>query len=198
MIFVGVDYSLVSPAVCVFNDTAGEFCFDACDFIVISDKKIPCATRNIGIYPHKPWSNPNERYHNIADFLLNMIYFEYGDNQVLIEDYSFGSKGKVFHIAENTAVLQYNLWLKHIPYNKIPPTTLKKWATGKGNATKEMMYDAFVKQTGVDIFKTLGLKKSKTNKIDSPVSDIVDAYWLCRYAYINKDVCYHSTSSQPV
>ena len=107
---------------------------------------------------------------------------------MLIEDYSMGSKGKVFHIAENTEVLQYNLWLKKIQYKKIPPTALKKWVTGKGNATKEVMYQQFLKEEKIDIFDLLGMTMPKTGKIDSPISDIVDSFFLCRYAFINRDV----------
>lgn len=182
MNFVGIDYSLTSPAVCVYSESAGDFCFDNCSFIVLSDKKIPNNTKNIGIYSHRPWSDSNERYHNIADFLMNM-HSGFRDTHILIEDYSMGSKGKVFHIAENTQVLQYNLWLKKIPYQKIPPTSLKKWATGKGNSNKEAMYEKFLEAEGVDLKQLLGLKNT-----DSPISDIVDSYWLCKYAYLNKTV----------
>jgi Holliday junction resolvasome RuvABC endonuclease subunit len=180
MIFAGIDYSLTSPAVCVYNESAGDFCFANCEFFVLNDKKVPTTPKNIGIYPHKDWKDPNERYHNIATFIMN-IYENFQDTSVLIEDYSMGSKGKVFHIAENTEVLQYNLWQKKIPYKKIPPTSLKKWATGKGNANKDAMYQKFLEVEGIDLINLLGLKNC-----DSPISDIVDSYWLCKYSYMNK------------
>ena len=184
MIFAGIDYSLSSPAVCTYDEAAGDFCFQNCNFFLLSDKKIPKTPKNIYIESHKPWSDPNERYHNIATFFLDNIKTD----KILIEDYSMGSKGKVFHIAENTEVLQYNLWLKKIQYKKIPPTSLKKTVTGKGNAPKEVMYQQFLKEEKTDIFKLLGLKMPKTGKIDSPISDIVDSFFLCRYAFINRDV----------
>jgi len=182
MIYVGVDYSLTSPAVCVFNDTAGDFCFKNCTFTVITDKKIAHNLTNVFLYPHKPWTNPNERYHNIATLLINMNN-GFKNSRICIEDYSMGSRGKVFHIAENTQVLQYLLWTSGQPYFKIPPTVLKKFATGKGNSNKQQMYDAFVEQEGVDLIAALGRKNC-----DSPVSDIVDAFFLCKNAFINKDV----------
>lgn len=101
-------------------------------------------------------------------------------DRILIEDYSMGSKGKVFHIAENTEVLQYNLFLMKKKYEKIPPTSLKKWATGKGNADKEKMYERFLEIEGIDLKAMLGLTKA-----DSPLSDIVDAYFLTKYIYEN-------------
>ena len=184
MIFTGIDYSLSSPAVCTYDEAAGDFCFQNCNFLLLSDKKIPKTPKNIYIESHKPWSDPNERYHNIATFFLDNIKTD----KILIEDYSMGSKGKVFHIAENTEVLQYNLWLKKIPYKKIPPTVLKKFATGKGNSNKEAMYSQFLKEENVDLLGLLGLNLPKSGKIDSPISDIVDSFFLCRYAFINRDV----------
>lgn len=185
MIYVGIDYSLSSPAVCVFNDTAGDFCFKNCTFTVITDKKIAHSLKNVFLYPHKPWTNPNERYHKIATELLMSIDigFGYGNYRICIEDYSMGSRGKVFHIAENTQVLQYLLWTSGQPYFKIAPTVLKKFATGKGNSNKQQMYDAFVGQEGVDLIQTMGRKNC-----DSPVSDIIDAFFLCKNAFINTPV----------
>jgi hypothetical protein len=73
--------------------------------------------------------------------------------------------------------LQYLLWTTDQPYFKIPPTVLKKFATGKGNSNKQQMYDAFVEQEGVDLIQAMGRKNC-----DSPVSDIVDAFFLCQNA----------------
>ncbi len=71
--------------------------------------------------------------------------------QVAIEGYAFGAKGKVFHIAENTGVLKYRLHQTGIPVEVIPPSAVKKQAAGKGNANKEEMYKAFVKETQIKL-----------------------------------------------
>ena len=108
-------------------------------------------------------------------------------DNILIEDYSLGSKGKVFHIAENTEVLQYNLWRNAKKYKKIPPTSLKKWVTGKGNATKELMYEQFLKEEKIDLSSMIFTSASRrSTKIDSPISDIVDSFYLCKYAFVNQ------------
>ena len=80
------------------------------------------------------------------------------------------------------------LFRSKIPYKKIPPTVLKKFATGKGNSNKEAMYSQFLKEENVDLLGLLGLNLPKSGKIDSPISDIVDSFFLCRYAFINRDV----------
>jgi len=59
----------------------------------------------------------------------------------------------------------------------VPPTVVKKYATGKGNATKEKMYDAFVAETGVDLHNII----SPTTKLGSPTTDVVDAWYIARY-----------------
>lgn len=98
-------------------------------------------------------------------------------DRIVIEDYAFGAaKGRLFNIAECTEVLLYNLWLNGKEYEKVPPTVIKKFSAGKGNANKDMMHDAFVVDTGVDMIKTLGTKNT-----NSPVSDIVDSYFICKY-----------------
>jgi hypothetical protein len=86
---------------------------------------------------------------------------------------------KVFHIAENTAILKYNLWDAQIEFDIIPPTVIKKFATGKGNANKEKMYEAFVNENpGVDLRSWL---TPRSSNVISPVSDIVDAYFIAKY-----------------
>jgi len=177
MIYTGIDYSLTSPAVCVYND-AHPFSFYNCQFYVMSDKKLKCQLpANMYFQSHPKWHDTNERYHNIASFFIPNIE---SSKKIYIEDYAFAAKGKVFHIAENTQVLQYNLWKKNIYYSKISPATLKKFATGKGNANKEAMYESFKEQETVDLKWIFGLKKT-----DSPISDIVDAFFLCKYAVSN-------------
>ena len=96
---------------------------------------------------------------------------------ILIEDYSFGSKGKVFNLAENCGILKYMLYKNEYKFFTVPPTVVKKFATGKGNATKEKMYEAFVNETFVDLHKII----SPTTKLGSPTTDIVDAWYIARY-----------------
>tara|TARA_R100000458_G_C8113716_1_gene135449 strand:+ start:56 stop:412 length:357 start_codon:yes stop_codon:yes gene_type:complete len=103
-----------------------------------------------------------------------------GCEQIAIEGYSMGSKGKVFHIAENTGVLKYKIYNSGIPLEVIPPTTVKKFATGKGNADKLKMHKTFINDVGVDLREKITPDKTK---ISNPVSDIVDSYYICKFLY---------------
>ena len=71
------------------------------------------------------------RYDSISDWAVELLI---GCNMVALEDYAYGAKGRVFHIAENTGVLKYKLWQQSIPLDVVQPTKVKKFATGKGNA----------------------------------------------------------------
>ncbi len=71
------------------------------------------------------------------------------------------------------------MWKNKLPFTTFPPTVIKKYATGKGNANKDLMYDSFIGEllTPPNL-KDLITPKSK--KIISPVSDIVDSYFIAK------------------
>ena len=83
----------------------------------------------------------------------------------------------MFNIAENTGILKYKLYDCGIPVEIMPPTTVKKYATGKGNANKEAMYEAFLEQHKyvLELKDIMG-----QDTLDSPVTDIIDAYYICK------------------
>lgn len=57
---------------------------------------------------------------------------------VAIEGYSFGSKGRaVVSIGELGGVVRLALAEAGVAFVDVPPSTLKKYATGKGNAGKD-------------------------------------------------------------
>lgn len=59
---------------------------------------------------------------------------------IYIEGYSMGSKGNAFTaICENGAILRYALLGISNRIIEVPPSTLKKFACGKGNAPKDMV-----------------------------------------------------------
>ena len=190
---IGIDYSLSSPGVCV-NTSEGEFRYEDCSFYFLTGTKKYDNTfkdndvRYVGT-GHKLYTSEPERYNNIADWAIDIIKShikEYqikeklfhwpGNPTIQIEDYSYGSTGRVFHIAENLGLLKYKLKMEcGWDYTLLPPSVIKKFATDKGNANKELMLEAFEKDTGVNL-EILFDTKSK-----SPISDVADAYFICKY-----------------
>jgi|TARA_Y100000004_G_scaffold141169_1_gene160520 Holliday junction resolvasome RuvABC endonuclease subunit len=99
-------------------------------------------------------------------------------NNIFIEGYSFGSKGLVFNLAENMGTLKHKLFKLNKNFSSIVPGRVKKNATGKGNADKLKMYEQFVKDTKVDL-----MKEFDQTKLNNPVTDIVDAYYVAKAGY---------------
>jgi len=58
---------------------------------------------------------------------------------------------------------------------------LKKFASGKGNASKDDMYQSFVSETGIEIKNHINPKLKES---DNPVSDVVDSFYLAKYCAI--------------
>lgn len=172
---VGIDYSLTCPCMCVQTDAV----YDKSIFYYLTDnKKHTGQFGNAFGYLHKEYYTEQERYDNIAEFFLSKIPTN-PIPSIFIEDYSFGSKGKVFHIAENTGILKHKLWELGFKFTTVPPTVIKKHATGKGNADKEKMVAAFLEQTQVDMHKLI----LSDRKLASPVTDIVDSFFIASYGY---------------
>lgn len=81
---------------------------------------------------------------------INKLVTEYRDLHVIIEGYSFGSKGRsVVSLGELGGAVRLFLFQNNIPFLEVPPTTLKKVVTGRGDAKKEDMLAAVRAQLGV-------------------------------------------------
>jgi len=176
---VGIDYSLTSPAVCINNE--GEYMF----YYLTSKKKyIGQMSKNIIGYEHQEYDTPIKRFSQISDWAINTfnrLSYDLKNLKVFIEGYSFGSKGQaIFQIAENCGILKYRLQQLKINYDTVVPSVVKKGATGKGNADKDMMYDAFTKETKIDLKKIFD-----TDKVGNPISDIADSYFIQKVGYDN-------------
>ena len=186
---IGIDYSLSSPGVCV-NTSEGEFRYEDCTFYFLTNTKKynttfkekiafgKSAVEFVGS-PHQLYTSEPERYNQISDWVIDIInsYVFWQEQPIIqIEDYSYGSTGRVFHIAENLGLLKYKLKMEcGWDYTLLPPSVIKKFATDKGNANKELMLEAFEKDTGVNL-ELLFDTKSK-----SPITDVADAYFVCKY-----------------
>jgi len=71
------------------------------------------------------------------------------DPVVFIEGFSYGSRGSsVYEIAGLGYLVRHYLYAAGIPFAIVPPTVLKKYATGKGNAGKPDMLDAAIRRFG--------------------------------------------------
>lgn len=176
---IAFDYSMTSPAMAIGPDDT----WANTRIWFLSDKKkhddIFLSGKITGSQ-HFDWFSPEQRFHNISEHFIRIVAKEAANCETVIEDYSMGSKGKTFNIGENCGLLKHKLWFRDHKLVLVPPTVLKKFAVGKGNADKLKMHEAFVKDTE-ETLESLG--KPGTN----PSSDIIDAYYLLKYAFTLKE-----------
>ena len=92
-----------------------------------------------------------------------------------MEGYAYGAKGRVFNLAENMGLLKYKLYKHAIPVTIVEPSKVKKCATGKGNADKQVMYETFSKETNTDLKSVFGQKT-----LSNPVTDVIDSYYVLK------------------
>ncbi|MBN1319621.1 MAG: crossover junction endodeoxyribonuclease RuvC [Thermoleophilia bacterium] len=68
---------------------------------------------------------------------------------VVIEGYSYGSKGAaVLNLGELGGVIRLAIFERKLPLVEIPPACLKRYATGRGNASKDDVLQAGVMRSG--------------------------------------------------
>ena len=171
---IGIDYSLSSPAICVCR---GAFKFENCKIYYLTNvKKYEGNFGNINGRLHLPYTTEQQRHDQISDWALSIIDTAIGN--IFIEGYSFGSKGLVFNLAENMGTLKHKLYKLNKRFQSIVPGQIKKNATGKGNADKLKMYEQFKEDTGVEL-----VKEFEQTKLNNPVTDIVDSYYIAKYGY---------------
>jgi crossover junction endodeoxyribonuclease RuvC len=87
------------------------------------------------ITPHKSLSGC-KRLQFIRDTFMEIVY-EHEPELVVMENYSMGSRGRTFHIGELGGVLKLALYEYNTPILLVPPSNLKQFAIGKGNADKQ-------------------------------------------------------------
>ena len=174
----GIDYSLTSPAICIAEVRDNKIKFEDCRFHYIKQKKNQNSVGVFNGYDYPKYSDEMERYENLAEWAIERIRWYNGRVKcVYLEDYAFAATGRVFTIGENTGILKHRLKKNNFKFKTIPPTVIKKHASGKGNANKELMYETFLKETKIDLQSQL---TPKSTKIINPVSDIIDSYYIAK------------------
>jgi len=171
---VGIDYSMSCPALTIRID--GGF-VSVCYFISPTKKAEGTGRSGDLVWfgePYPVYYSQEQRFHALSAWALPLCM---GADLIVIEDYAMSAKGRVFHLGENCGLLKHKLWNNGLKFTVVAPTALKKFATGKGNADKCAMVDAFKRRTGIDLVAEFGGGKN----CGSPVSDIVDSWFLAAY-----------------
>lgn len=163
VIVFGIDQSYTHTGVCLLHRGGLK------DVVVIdSDKERDMYTRSTTIAESAiNWMNNK------------LVEFDTRDVLVVMEGLSFGTFKA--NATRDLAGLQYvmhheirrNIPLNISPIIILPPTQVKKFATGSGKASKKEMFDCM----DVDDRKII---EQKYNTINKGKYDLADAYWIGR------------------
>ncbi len=127
MIIIGIDPSLTSTGICVMDEEGG----------ILSTEAVTSKFSGV------------KRLSDFKKQVIAMCQYIAGLDQktvVFIEGYSFGSVGRKEFIAELGGTIRLTLFEQEVEFIDVPPTVLKKYATGKGNADKVAVAVAVMKQ----------------------------------------------------
>lgn len=171
--YAGLDWSMSSPGLVIGNSPNPE---DLLYFGIRQKKKQHSNSANIKLFEvDDVYSNNSERYYKLAKRYVDIIE-EHDVEIVFMEGYAYGATGNTFNIGECTGILKLLLWQRGIELVIFQPGEIKKLATGKGNANKTLMFDAYIDKTNHHLDKLIDDER-KGDKIPSPVNDLVDAYY---------------------
>jgi len=130
--YVGLDLSLIGTGIVIINN-----CGDIINQTLLNVKS--------------EWYECMEQHINdVFDqckFIANIVRLQ----NVAIEGLSYMSVGRTVH--ERTALhhmIRCYLYKKEIPFEIVPPKTLKKWATGNGNSDKKQMMANALERWGIN------------------------------------------------
>lgn len=179
MVIAGIDYSINSPAITVFD--GDDWSFEKCYFYYITSIKKSHREEHpffSTLYPE--YESSQERHFNLTQWALDILS-THKVEKCFMEDYSYASTGRVFHLGENSGLLKHYLWKNDIPFDLIPPTVIKKFATNKGNSGKERLDEVFMEETKFNLKKYL----TQTLKQWNPSSDIIDSYFIAKMGFVS-------------
>jgi crossover junction endodeoxyribonuclease RuvC len=102
-----------------------------------------------GSFAYQPKTKGMERLANIRDEVMLVVTAQ--DHPiVIVEGYSFSSRNSQSHaLGELGGVMRLALHETGISYIDVPPTSRAKFATGKGNASKNEVVSSISARTGI-------------------------------------------------
>jgi len=203
MKIIGADISLEHGAFCILNEDGLQESY----LYVTNDEKEyavnPSSAAFLDVVRGKEESLESYRIRRTKSFLDIFQKHIMGYITAVVDEIYFSIEGYAYRASTNSIVQQGELngQMKSMIYfdgGKIrihDPSSLKLFATGKGNATKQEMLDQSLEEgfycwapcykTKNTVKKKISGKIEKTVKhdIDGPKTDVIDAYFLARFLW---------------
>ena len=182
MAIVGIDLSLTSPAVAIYEDDVWSlFAFAQRNkehMFTWSNKPF-----QLHLFPKIPEGTVVERYIYIIDDIMEIIPKHC--TCVAMEAYAFPSReqaGHNFKLHELGGYLKIQLKKKGHIVHGVAVATWKKHIVGHGHATKKQICEFVTNNYDLDLLKILHLEINKKDKVPNPVEDLCDAICIAEYA----------------
>jgi len=165
MATIGLDLSLTSTGVVVLDNGVVRKLVDGTYERAARPGAMTLSSKHRGV--ERLIDLSNQLGEAIGQFInMETAAWVFGFPLAVIEGYSMGSRsGQAFSIGEWGGVARVRLRQMGISYIVVPPSTLKKFTTGKGNAQKDEMR--------LHVYKKWGFEHK--------ANDVVDAYALARF-----------------
>lgn len=183
MKIAGLDVSPSSPGIVKLTLNSNLDIVEK-EFLGFKEISLKSKEKYLGIHTYKEFPS----FYHCQDFMIPIIMDFLSDIQyAAFEEYAFAAAGKITMLAEIAGNLKSRLFTNGVKLRFYDPSSLKIFATGKGNSKKPDMFDFFDKHPHkLDISHLQPIpvhKKGKNaglrNKDGiSPLSDIVDAFFL--------------------
>lgn len=167
MIVAGLDLSINSSGITIRTEN------DEYKYIIVTSKMTKNLKSNtnkkLKIIEYNKSDDKDNNIHQIATLILGELK-HYKVKQVVIEDVALGA----IHSRSLIDLTGLNYYVRcllkenNIDYITVPPTLWKKVMLANGQATKDIITDAFKRITKFE---------SEVKKID----DVADSYFLCNF-----------------
>lgn len=136
---------------------------------IVEDDKLVAFTR----YKTDATLDVYDRAIQLANFVVQYVQ-QYQVTEIRIEGLAFGMRGDATRDLAGlifVLITNFRTKCKDVSCRIIPPTALKKFATGTGKADKTAMIAALPEDV-LEQFKAAGYKKT------TGLTDLTDSYWL--------------------
>lgn len=184
MKIAGIDYSMGSPSACT-HPLDRSWNPKLCEFVFYSSLK-KYEKQNVFekvFHIKKPYHTTDknfriQRYTHTGQQMFSFLT-QQNVSVAYIEGYSFNSRSnQMMQIGENGGIMRAYLSDSEINMYEVPPTRVKKFATKNGRSDKLAMVDQFIEEIELDMYKIFNRVTAS-----SPIDDIADAYFVCKYAH---------------
>lgn len=123
-------------------------------YSVITARNGACRVEYSGVIKNT-LDDPIERADSISNTLLEIINEDFdrlsqSGYVICIEGYGFSRVANIEPLFCIGTLIRYKLKINQMRYKNIPPTSLKKFITGKGNSNKDVMMKELYKQWRID------------------------------------------------